>query len=68
MKKKYYYIISTPDKKRLVTLLRRTVLRSLPSDTVVTATTNEFFSRPANEINEHLNVIPNGYFSGDENH
>lgn len=49
-------------KKRLATFLRRNVLRSLPSDTVVTATTIEFFPRPASEISEHLNAIPNRFF------
>lgn len=66
--KKNYYIISTTDKKRLAAFLRRPVLRSLPCDTTVTETTIEFFPRPANEISSHLNVIPNEYFSGDENH
>lgn len=35
---------------------------------MVISTTIEFFPRPANEISEHLNVITNGYFSGDENY
>lgn len=38
-------------------------MRSLPSDIVVTATTIQHFLWPASEINELLNVIPNGDMS-----
>lgn len=42
----YYFIMSTPDQKRLAAFLRRAVLRSVPCDTMVTATTIELFPRP----------------------
>lgn len=44
------------------------IRRTVPSDTVITPTTMQYFLRSVSEINEHLNAISNGDFSVKEQH